>query len=786
MSDLIVADMTVLSNISGPVVGAVLHKIAAMIKHQISQASALTVECATPLIKLWTSILLKVLSFQEEKNYNLKDSAKQVHFLLDVVIKISCIDSYTRNNMIDLLYSFGNPLLSTSSNSQSTIWSKFFGSNTESYTILRKQTLPDYPWLAWFVLKSETRQKQTQDLWYQIQKEIARDSDITPLAALKKACNFLKIKQPALESLPIYRWALQILQSPVSHPVLPLLWQNFFYYFFERISILDSEAHRSLGLNYFKTGHHFQLLKKLKIRAQETAEYYKNCMQSSQDSEVSEPEKKIISKECIFNVELCRIFRAFSFWIEETNLHQPGLCFSALGPNYCCERLELILSNDQHDWFDLVSIDQLKDDLESKVHSWMQKKKFSFSTQNSSESHESSGERISRHLNNNKDLKPLECTENITPPMHEIEDIALSSWNILVQLIESKQSIIFDKARSFTELSSNLKQLNSNYKNLVPQEFVNEDHWETVSKSCHKGLKCTGPATFHLLVKRYFPNQRICEKLEINRMEHRMVQDQLLNLPIEELCTASVHIENYIRALSKKMEAAEGEESLQFRKLGVSLFYHQLEAVNKVIASVKNYTPSQNFFSTSIESLGNVFICNQEDQLCDLAKSLLKYPEAGELAFGIFNPNVASIAVFLELYEIITTAIKNCPLNIVFVLLQKIDLNHILKEKGTNYCDRRKLFKLICNTLLECGSSPSKELQMVHDWLGVSVSSSDQFIVVSKPVPLKICCINGPGTCLICHCVSYVLPLVWNGNFESEVPTHMLILSFGHSSKLQE
>ncbi|KAF8791257.1 Ectopic P granules protein 5 like protein [Argiope bruennichi] len=690
MRDLIVADMSVLSNISGPVVGAVLHKIAAMIKHQISQAWALTVECATPLIKLWTSILLKVLSFQDEKNYNLKDSAKQVHFLLDVVIKISCIDSYTRNNMLDLLYSFGNPLLSTSSNSQTTIWSKFFGSNTESYTILRKQTLPDYPWLAWFILKSETRQKQTQDLWYQIQKEIARDCDITPLAALKKACNFLKIKQPALESLPIYRWALQILQSPVSHPVLPLLWQSFFCYFFERISNLDSEAPRSLGLNYFKTGLHFQILKKLKIRALETAEYYNNCVQRSQGLDVNEPEKNITSKECIFNVELCRIFRAFSFWIEDKNLHQPSLCFSALGPNYCCERLKLIFSNDQYDWFDLVSVDQLKDDLEQKVHSWVHKKKFSFSSQSSSESHEESpGERISRHLNNNKDVKSLECPENIEPPMHEIEDIALSSWNILVQLIESRQSVIFDKARSFTELSSKLKLLNSNYKNLVPQEFVNEDHWETVSKSCLRGLKCAGPATFHMLVKRYFPNQRICEKLENNRMEHRMVQDQLLNLPINELCIASVHIENYIRALSKKMETAEGEESLQFRKLGVSF----------------------------IESLGNVFICNQEDQLCALAKAILKHPEAGELAFGIFNPNVASIAVFLELYEIITSAIKECSLNTIFVLLHKVDLHGILKGKGSNYCDRRKLFKLICNSLLECGSSPSKELQMVHDVL---------------------------------------------------------------------
>ncbi|GFY71711.1 ectopic P granules protein 5 homolog [Trichonephila inaurata madagascariensis] len=433
---------------------------------------------------------------------------------------------------------------------------------------------------------------------------------------------------------------------------------------------------------------------------------------------MDESPRRIISKESFHNFELCKIFRAFSLWIEDTNLHQPNVCFSALGPNYCCERLKMIINNDQQDWFDLVSTDLLKDDLKQKLHSWESKKKDSFSNQITVESHEKSvQERLLIHLTKNKDFKPLSCPTVINPPMREIENIALSSWNILVELIESKQSIIFDKARFFTELASKLKQLNFNYKNLVPQEVFNEDLWETLTKSCHKGLKCTGPATFKLKVQRYVTNQRISEKIENNRMEHRLAQDQLLNLPVTELCIASIHIENYIRALSKEMENSKGEESLQYKNLGVSLFYHQIEAVNKVITSVKSFTPSRNFFSTSIESLGNVFICNQEEQLCALAKAILKYPEAGELAFDVFNPNVASISVFINLYEIITSTIRFSSPNTVFVLLYKIDLKGILRGKDVNFCDRRKLFKQICKTLLECGSSPSEELQMVHEVL---------------------------------------------------------------------
>lgn len=79
-----------------------------LLQYQVSQTSALTVECAAPLLKLWINILLKVLSVQEQNSYNLKDSAKQVHFLLDVIIRISSMDSYTRNSMIDFLFSFAN------------------------------------------------------------------------------------------------------------------------------------------------------------------------------------------------------------------------------------------------------------------------------------------------------------------------------------------------------------------------------------------------------------------------------------------------------------------------------------------------------------------------------------------------------------------------------------------------------------------------------------------------------------------------------------------------------
>lgn len=76
------------------------------------------------------------------------------------------------------------------SSSQKSLWGKWLGTNVDCYTILKKQTLPEHPWLAWFIIRSETKQKHLQDLWYQIQKEMYQNAEISPYIALK-VCNIL-------------------------------------------------------------------------------------------------------------------------------------------------------------------------------------------------------------------------------------------------------------------------------------------------------------------------------------------------------------------------------------------------------------------------------------------------------------------------------------------------------------------------------------------------------------------------------------------------------------------
>jgi hypothetical protein len=52
---------------------------------------------------------------------------------------------------------------------------------------------------------------------------------------MQRAAHNLKIPTVPSASLSIYRWAQQALDTPLDHPLLPLLWQKFFNQYLARV-----------------------------------------------------------------------------------------------------------------------------------------------------------------------------------------------------------------------------------------------------------------------------------------------------------------------------------------------------------------------------------------------------------------------------------------------------------------------------------------------------------------------------------------------------------------------
>ncbi|XP_071043359.1 ectopic P granules protein 5 homolog [Parasteatoda tepidariorum] len=718
MGSLMIADASVISKITGEaIVGAVLLKLASMIKHQIAEAGSLTIECALPLLKLWIKLLLKVLAHPSLKSC-IKGYSKQIHYLLDIVLQIAFTDSYTRDSILDLLYTLGAIHLSDNNTANSSFWNKWNKNNDSNFfSILQEETSSEFAWLAFSVIWSESKQELMQALWKRVQNEIYNDDKISISLAIKKSALFLKIPLPTPDVLPIYRWSKQIIATPVSHPSLPIMWQQFFLLYFQRIS-LETQAPRSLGEYYFRTGNSRLLFERLKKCLDESVKFWLDKLQTTKHSKESEnPEEPLktcktgvekckSTKEQSFNLELCRIFKGFSLWLTDLNLHTPNVCYSALDPKYCCERLQLIYNDDKELWFDLISTNGMQEMLGQKLSSWTVKKSFSMESFQSQD--KNSFDRITRHLKL-CNAKSFNCTADIEPPTLDIEEAALSSWDLLRKLIETNQRLIFEKAKSFTDFSNKLTQLNFDYENLVPQEYDIYDTKIEVKKECSKGINCSGPRHFKLKVRRYSPNLRIQEKLEKNQVDHRMITEQLLNFPMHRLCSASIHVENYIKTLSLKLKSAEGESAKKIREIGEALFYHELKVIDKVLPTVSNFSPSRQFFSTIIESLGKEFILGQASQLLPLATAIVHCENSGVLASNLLLPNIAPVLLLPDLYEIVTYAVTHDSFNSAFVLLSKIDIKLILEQQKPDISVRKKIFDCICSALFACGYKIKKE-----------------------------------------------------------------------------
>lgn len=738
--DLIVADQSCFNIGSGPVVvGTVLQNIVTMIKHQAFQAWKVSVECASPLLKLWIHVLVKLLLLEQKMTFHqkLKGGTNQVYYLLDVVVQIAFGHNHTREGMVELMSSITKPVLSSPNGThKASVWNLLFGGDKSS-SLVPLQSLPDYPWFAWCVLVSECSQKQTQDLWLSVLNEMSLDGSITVEMALKKASAAVKIYSPPVLNLPVYRWCLQAIGTPVSHPILPLLWQQFFLYYLQRTTNTSGMKDcNSVGQRFFTSGAAVKIFQNVKAKLKEASDYFHACVEhtmgkldnlygspskQSRDTISLKGEEDKLKDDLSFYEELLHTFRAFSAWVDDPEIHKVTVCLPALEPKYYSDRLKLIIQNDQIPWIDnLIRIDQLKEKLENNDYVWphcrkrpspevgvIKKEQVEKST---------ATERIMKRLKSYEDPKPLPPVKPLKPPVGEISDNMLASWDVLSRIVQSDQRIIWDQAKNFRDLLRKIRHLDSAYMNWANKEYEEHDFTVTHRKPCFKGTKdCAGPAVFHLKIQRCKRNEKVQEKLEQNRIDYHLVLNEIMTPPPPELCSAAMHMENCVRALVKKIEKSKGQQTQVLRNMGISLFYLQIQLTEKAIVSVADYTPSRQFFSSSIELLGREFIEDEEDQCLPLSKVLLQNPAAAGLASPFFNPNNAAPNIFLDVYDVLVKSVRSSAPSAVIVMLSKIDLLKWLTERKVSIADRKKLFTKIGRALINCGQEPQDEVLAIYE-----------------------------------------------------------------------
>lgn len=90
----------------------------------------------------------------------------------------------------------------------------------------------------------------------------------------QKACSIIKMPTFTSNNLSLYRWAQQALDTPVDHPLLPLLWQNFFTLYLARIPTTTVVDKSCVGEKFFDGLVNFSFQKKIKRKLQEALDYF--------------------------------------------------------------------------------------------------------------------------------------------------------------------------------------------------------------------------------------------------------------------------------------------------------------------------------------------------------------------------------------------------------------------------------------------------------------------------------------------------------------------------------
>lgn len=141
-------------------------------------------------------------------------------------------------------------------------------------------------------------------------------------------------------SLGIYRWAQQALDTPLGHPLLPLLWQKFFTLYLARLPTCGVTDTSCVGDKFFDGLVNFALLKKIKRRLQESVDYFQSKL------DVKDEDNEELSKKG-FYLACHKVFRAFSLWLEEPRLQENNVLLKNLPPQYEPALLSFIMQGNE-------------------------------------------------------------------------------------------------------------------------------------------------------------------------------------------------------------------------------------------------------------------------------------------------------------------------------------------------------------------------------------------------------------------------------------------------------
>nr|CAD7586275.1 unnamed protein product [Timema genevievae] len=737
---LLTADRTYIklakSLISTEFPGPVLQSFGQMIESHLEDHRRFSLINPQAFIKLWMLALTLVPGWTREPS---------VVYLLDILCRSAFFHLDARKTVFNMLSKqFENQSLATRNAGTISSFITWVASGSgHASSLLARPSSPECPWFAYQVLELEQEiLEEKTGLWGALLRELATATGKTNVdQALKKAAQSVKMVAPPSTSLSIYRWAQQALDTPLDHPLLPLLWQKFFTLFLARIpSTTGVQDRGGVGDKFFEGMLNLSFHKKLKKRLQDATEHFRSkSTETNEQPESQEVQEKPMDEDNLlkemaeFYARCCRLMRTFSLWLEEPRLHEPNLFLPALPPQYDSNKLAAILNGNKIPWLEYLDYGKVRESQQQAFNEW---KVTHFREQiidsksllvPKPEEATDPKERILKRLqlyDSPVPPPPMRTIKALMPPIQV--DKLLNKGSVLDQLKPSFKSLL-EYAQIYSIRMSEHTALDCSFLELVPQLYKDVEFEVVLNAACDcephminrrpSVITCAGPATIRLRVCEARVNEGAEHMIEQNRDEYNILLQRALQPPPQKVCCGSVFIEHVITVLEAEFERnkAQGNAhtSTKLQDLGVTLFYYMISLYNEESAF---YPATKQLLTTCIERVGQVFVSGDESQCLRLLATITQQPRLAGVLGPHFTPAATGTVTFLQCYSMVVDIVdQQTSAELCFVLLSKFDVVRWLVSRRPRLSERSHFIKLVGKALTSAGLNPEDDKLMLHE-----------------------------------------------------------------------
>ncbi|TPX40732.1 hypothetical protein SeLEV6574_g06442, partial [Synchytrium endobioticum] len=427
-----------------------------------------------------------------------------------------------------------------------------------------------------------------------------------------------------ISALSIYKWVRQVLETPIEHPVTPIIWQALFSLYFEK----SFDGHLPMtawGPRYFDDQP--DMVHLLERRLSASSQYWSDKSTATRADEVSNrslPER------------LIALYNAMSLWLREpvfvstnhldlnqfTEVHVVSRLSDVLGGTILEEGGEL--------WIDYVHMDDLRSELKSSFVSAQKatsntglKSLPSISTKNRQSS--AADAQSAPHV-------PPVLT--LRPPL--IQPQSSLNPEVVESSFKGDVATLLEKANAFRDLVASAADGDKEYASHLSQLYIPETKRGRAEKSCISS--CQSPAVFEYR----YSDVRISSEARALIRDNRARVEALMSIDGVEpkVVVSSLRLGRILEWLL--------EQGLDHEGLAFSLFYHAIQAFE---TGADGFPPALFILDRFIKGVGRKFVITNLNETERVFSMLVNPARCAEL-LDVFNPaSTVKGARFVEMYE---------------------------------------------------------------------------------------------------------------------------------------